>query len=127
MNTIQPLKTVQWLDLVKAKTGAISDAEIARRLGVKKQTVSAQRLGKHTQEPLQALRTARLLELCPILVIAAACWERAKEPEIKSEWALVYSRNGGGLFEAHTQTGQIALHGISTPTPCEFKKDSPIC
>ena len=85
MNTIEPLKTVQWLDLVKARTGALTDADLARKLGIKKQTISAQRLRKHTQEPLQALRTARLLELCPILVIAAACYERAKDEEIKSE------------------------------------------
>ena len=36
MNTIPPLKTVQWLDLVKTSTGAKTDAELARHLGVKK-------------------------------------------------------------------------------------------
>ncbi len=106
--------------------GAISDADLARKLGVKKQTVSAQRLGKHTQEPLQALRTARLLELCPIVVIAAACWERAKDEEVKSEWALVYHRNGGGLFEAHAQAGQIVINCDSPATPCQLKQDSTI-
>lgn len=127
MNPIEPLKTVQWLDLVKARTGALTDADLARKLGVKKQTISAQRLGKHTQEPLQALRTARLLELCPIVVIAAACWERAKDETVKLEWALVYHRNGGGLLIAHAKTGQINLNCISTTAPCQFEKNTPIC
>ncbi len=127
MNTIEPLKTVQWLDLVKARTGALTDADLARKLGIKKQTISAQRLGRHTQEPLQALRTARLLELCPILVIAAACHERAKDEEIKSEWACVYLRNGGNLLLiTNPQTGEVKLNGIGTATACEFKQKPPI-
>lgn len=67
MDTLTPPKTVQWLDMVKAKTGAKTDAELARTLGIKKQTISQQRKEKHSQEPLQALRTARILEICGIM------------------------------------------------------------
>lgn len=122
MTTPNPPKTVQWLDLVKAKTGAKTDAELARTLGIKKQTISQQRKEKHTQEPLQALRTARLLEICPIIVIAAACWERAKDEAIKSEWAILYWRNSGALVIPCTEPSDVKRDSIGTPIACQFEK-----
>lgn len=122
MDTLTPPKTVQWLDMVKAKTGAKTDAELARTLGIKKQTISQQRKEKHSQEPLQALRTARILEICPIIVIASACWERAKEPATKLEWATLYYRNSGALVIPCAETADIQPNRLSAPIACEFKK-----
>jgi DNA-binding XRE family transcriptional regulator len=122
MTTPTPLKTVQWLDLVKEKTGAKTDADLARTLGIKKQTISQQRKGKHSQEPLQALRTARIMEICPIIVIAAACWERAKDDAIKSEWATLYYRNSGSLVIPCAEPGDIEGDGIRAAVACELKQ-----
>lgn len=122
MTTPTPPKTVQWLEMVKDKTGAKTDADLARALGIKKQTISQQRKGKHTQEPLQALRTARIMEICPIIVIAAACWERAKDDAVKSEWATLYYRNSGSLVIPCAEPGDIQRDSIGTAIACQFEK-----
>lgn len=121
MDTLTPPKTVQWLDMVKAKIGTKTDAELARALGIKKQTISQQRKEKHTQEPLQALRTARILEICPIIVIAAACWERARDEAVKSEWAILYYRNSGALVIPCAEAPDVQSHRLSTPIACQLK------
>lgn len=90
-----PQTTIDWLDLVKTKIGARTDAQLADTLGIKPQTVSQQRKGKHKQQPLQALRTARVLGLSPMAVIAAACWESSTKESDKAEWAAVYRQTSG--------------------------------
>lgn len=97
-NLLIPLTTIEWIEQVRIKINAKSDIDIARALKIKKQTISQQLLKQHTQMPLQALRIARILEISPILVIACACWELARNEEDKFEWQVVFSRNSGGTF-----------------------------
>lgn len=95
MPTPAPPTTIDWLDLVKTKIGARTDSQLAGALCIKPQTVSQQRKGKHKQQPLQALRTARVLGLSPMAVIAAACCESSTKESDKIEWAAVYRQTSG--------------------------------
>lgn len=98
MKIIEPIKTIQWLNLVAEKTQSKSNNDLSKYLKISRQTVSQQKLGQHAQEPLQALRTAEILEIAPIIVIACSCWERTKDETAKAKWRELFLANCGGTF-----------------------------
>jgi transcriptional regulator with XRE-family HTH domain len=80
------MKTVQYLDAVKARFGLVSDYSVAKKLGFTQTAVSQYRHGRRFFDDDAALIVAQVLDLEPIVVIAAANAERAKTPEAKARW-----------------------------------------
>jgi len=80
------MNTVEYLRAVKARHGISSDYALAAKLGVTRSAVSKMQQGGVAFSDDVALTVAELLEIEPIVVIAAANAERAKTPEQKAKW-----------------------------------------
>lgn len=126
MENIKPLKTIEWLELVRIKTGAKNDSELAIFLEVKRQTISQQKKGQHAQEPLQAAKTAEILEIAPFLVIICSCWERTNNKKSKEKWEKLYLRESGAKFIQCSQTGDMFLDRRKSTKTSQLENQSTI-
>lgn len=86
------MKTVDYLDAVKRRLGLQSDYALAKALKIAQPTVSSYRAGRTCVDNDVALAIAEILEVNPLVVIAAANAERAKTPEAKARWAGVMEK-----------------------------------
>jgi len=87
--------TVEFLDALKAKTGAPSDYALAPILGVTRSAVSRYRNEKDYFSDEMALKVASILEIEPFIVLAAVHAERAKTEPEKAAWKSMFERLGG--------------------------------
>lgn len=78
--------TVQYLDALRAKLHIPNDAELARTLGVQRQTISRYRLLPVSMDDVIALRLAALLGIRPATVLLDMHAERQRDPKIKIVW-----------------------------------------
>jgi len=104
--------TKQFLNAVKAKTGAASDYALAKELDTSKQNISNY-LGK--DRPMSddiALKVASILEIDPYIVLAAVHAEHAKTEAEKSAWNTLFERLGGVAASVVIAT---TLFGHSAP------------
>lgn len=103
--------TVQYLDALKAKTGAGSDYALAPKLGVTRAAISNYRNGRSFFDDEMCLKVASLLEIKPFIVMADIHAERAKTEPEKSAWRAA--------SEAFAKLVTITGIGImlSAPTP----------
>jgi plasmid maintenance system antidote protein VapI len=97
------MNTVEYLRAVKARYGISSDYALAARLGVTRSAVSKMQQGAVAFSDDVALTVAELLDVEPILVIAAANAERAKTAEQKARWT--------GLMEKFSASFNTLLSG----------------
>lgn len=79
------MTSLEYLDAVKKRLGITSDYALAARLGVTRSAVSKFQKGAVFGDDV-ALTVAEILELNPLVVIAAANAERAKTDEQKARW-----------------------------------------
>ena len=94
------MRTVQYLDAVKAKLRLESDYAVAKRLGLTTSGVSNYRRGKSTFDHLVAIRVARILDLDPMTVIADVELERATQPELRDLWRRIAAKVAAGVLVA---------------------------
>lgn len=80
------MTTIEYLDAIKGRLGIASDYALAKRLGFPQATISGYRTGRRVFDDEAALTVAQVLNIEPILVIAAANAERAKTPEVRQRW-----------------------------------------
>jgi predicted transcriptional regulator len=78
--------TVQYLDAVRAKHHIGSDAELARTLGVQRQTICRYRLMPVSMDDEIAMRVAKLLDIRPATILLDMYAERQRNPAIKAVW-----------------------------------------
>jgi plasmid maintenance system antidote protein VapI len=86
------MKTVDFLDAVKQRLGIQSDYALAKALKIAQPTVSGYRAGRTCVDNDVALAIAEILDLNPMVVIAAANAERAKTPEQKARWSGIMEK-----------------------------------
>ena len=97
------MNTVDYLRAVKTRCGISSDYALAARLGVTRSAVSKMQKGEVAFSDDVALTVAELLEVNPLVVIAAANAERAKTDEQKARWT--------GLMEKFSASFNTLLSG----------------
>ncbi len=100
-----------YLDALKAKTGATSDYKLAQILGVTRAQISKYRNGYDAFSDEMCLKVAKILEVDPYLMLASSHAERAKNKDEKSAWTALFERLGG-------MAASIAL-GIMLNSPIE--------
>ena len=105
--------TIEFLDALKAKTGAASDYALAPKLGCTRAAISNYRNGRSYFDDETCLRAASILEIEPFIVLAAVHAERAKTEPEKAAWKSMFERLGG-------MAAAVVL-GISmqSPTPSQ--------
>lgn len=127
--------TIEFLDAIKAKHGIPSDYALAKRMGMRQQTVSKYRLGHEYLGDSAALKVAELLDIDAAYVVACVHRERAKKSDEKQVWETIIEKLGGlaasvvlGLAaitlpmpEAHAASVGAIQHDIH----CELYGDTP--
>ena len=102
--------TIEFLDALKAKTGAGSDYQLHKILGVTRSGISSYRCGRSYFDDEVCLKVASILEISPALVFAAVHAERAKSEPEKAVWKSIFEKLGG-------LAASIALAAIILPNP----------
>lgn len=109
MNT--PTKTIEFIDLLKARRGWTSDYRLAKELGWKQTTVSSYRIGRSALGGEHALRIAHELEMPEAYVLACVEAEREPAAEVAKVWrAIAESLSGiAGRAAAVILVGSMCL------------------
>lgn len=87
--------TNDFLDAVKAKTGAASDYRLAKNLEISTSRIANYRSGYSKLDDEIAMKVARILEIDAGIVLAAVHSERAKSDAEKAVWKSVFEKLGG--------------------------------
>ncbi len=104
--------TNEFLNAVKAKTGAASDYALAQKLMVTRSAISKYRNNKSNLDDETCLKVARILEIDAGIVLAAIHSERAKTEIERSAWNSLFERLGGVAASVMIAT---TLFGNSAP------------
>lgn len=104
------MKTIDYLDALRAKLGTSSDYSLQKPLCVGKQTISRYRQGFGYFDDAVAIRVAAILDISPEQVIADCHAEREKNEEVKKIWKSIAEK-----FAA--TAGCILLGGILLSAP----------
>ena len=106
--------SMEYLDEAKEKIGISSDNGISKELKITRSAISNYRSGNYIMDDFTAAKIAEILEIDPIIVIAAANAEREKG-ERKEYWEKLAKRLGGVAAAITFLTAlpvQIGNHGL---------------
>jgi transcriptional regulator with XRE-family HTH domain len=78
--------TVEYLDAIKAHRHLTHDSDLARLLGVQRQTISRYRLMPVSMDDDVAMKAANLLGIRPATILLDMYAERQRNPAIKAVW-----------------------------------------
>jgi hypothetical protein len=106
--------TISYLDDAKEKLGIKSDYGMAKWMSLSRNALSQYRLGKSIIDDYAAAKIASVLEIDPMVLIAAANAEREKDKERQEFWQNFYERLGGVAASII-----FCINFIVTPTPSE--------
>lgn len=107
------MRTVDYLDAVKAKHGLSSEAALERLLGVTHVTRLNYRQGRTAPDDRVALRIASLLETDPARVLADMAAERAQSDDARAVWEEISRR----LCVMSTRLGARARKQVGNGLP----------
>lgn len=106
--------TIEWLEAIKAKTGATSDYKLAQALGVSRQAISKFRNYGDIFSDETCFKVASILEIDPILVFASVHAQKSKNEIVKANWKVIFERLGGVAASV-----VFATAFLSSPTPAK--------
>lgn len=86
------MKSVKYIDQVRAKHGLKTDAEVAELLGISRGAVSHYSTGRRIMDEETCLAVALALELNPMEVMMAAGIDRAEKAGQQSLWSVFSQR-----------------------------------
>lgn len=86
------MKSVKFLEQVKAQYGLKNDRQLATHLNMTSGTISQYMSGKRIMDDEACLAVALQLDINPLQVIGAACIDRAEKTGQKSLWEVFMSR-----------------------------------
>lgn len=87
--------TLKLINALKAKTGAVSDYDLAKKMGITRAAISNYQTGKRIFDDETAIKVASMLEIDPSMVLASIHIERAKSDAEKFAWTALFERLGG--------------------------------
>lgn len=106
--------TIDYLNDVKAKTGAVSDYALAKEMGITRAAVSIYMSKKRTFSDETCLKVASILDVDPSEVLIAAHIERTKNETVKNTYQKIFERLGGVAASVLVATSLMA-----SPTPAK--------
>lgn len=92
------MKTKDYLEEAKRKTGLVSDYALGKRLGITKQAMSGYATGNRIMDDYTAAKVAELLGISELEVIAAANAEREKDSQKAEFWRRLATRGRAAGF-----------------------------
>lgn len=87
---MKPKQTTDYLNDMITAYQITSMEDLAKMIGISRQAIHYQLEKKRCMAPLQAVKTAKLLDLPVLMVIAATQAEQAKTPDAKAIWTEIY-------------------------------------
>ena len=87
--------TLDYLNAVKAKTGAVSDYALAKELGISRQAISKYRNLGESFSDKTAIKVAQILEIELSEVLISAQIESTKNDTVRSAYKSIFERLGG--------------------------------
>ena len=106
--------TVEWLEAIKANTGATSDYQLAKLLSVTRQQISRYRNYGDIFSDETCFKVASILDIDPILVFASVHAQKSKNEIVKANWKVIFERLGGVAASV-----VFATAFLSSPTPAK--------
>lgn len=91
------MKTVEYLDAVKARLDISSDYALAKALGVARESVNAFRSGRSAMGIETCMKVGEILNVDGHAVYAQGQIERAKKPEIRDFWQSISEKFSGSF------------------------------
>lgn len=76
--------TIDYLNAVKAKIGAVSDYDLAKKLNITRAGISSYRVGRTFFDDEMCLKVAQILEVPAFEVLLSIQAERTKSHEVKA-------------------------------------------
>lgn len=119
------MRTVEYLDALKARYALPSDYALAPLLGITRSRMSRYRGGKDFLGDSTAIRVAELLEMSPQKVLADMYAERTKDPAVRRVWQQIARASqaaGMAVF-----AGVLALGYGLDAGPALAAAVSPVC
>lgn len=116
------MKSVKYLDQVRAKHGLKTDGEVAELLGISRGAVSHYSTGRRIMDEETCLAVALALEVNPMEVIMAAGIDRAEKAGQQSLWSVFSQRMAA---TAATVAIASAVTLFLTPQNAEARTYSP--
>ncbi|RQQ65558.1 DUF3693 domain-containing protein [Burkholderia stagnalis] len=107
--------TIQYLDALKKRYDLPSDYAAAKVLGVTRAAVSRYRNGLSVFDEATAIRTADLLDLDPLEVIAACKAESATDARARRVWENAWGKATGAAVTAAVAVVMVGLAGAPSP------------
>jgi|SRR5438270_6431645 len=107
------MKTAEYCAAAKRKLKISSDYELAKRLGVSKQSISNYVNEHRVFDATTAAKIAEILKLDPLVVIADAEIERGTNDEL---WRRIAKRVAVVFFAAGAASGGFNSNGIASPS-----------
>lgn len=92
------MKTVDYLDAIKASKNLNSDNELAKLLGLTRSSVSGLRYGKSFMCDETAITVAELLHIDPAPILLQAHAERSRDEKIRAVWSKIAAAMSAGGF-----------------------------
>ena len=86
------MKSVKFLEQVKARYGLKNDRQLAAHLNMTSGTISQYMTGKRIMDDEACLAVAMALNINPMEIVGAACIDRAEKSGQKSLWEVFMSR-----------------------------------
>lgn len=108
------MKSVEYLERVKAKYGLKNDRQLAMHMKLAPGTISQYVLGKRVMDDEACLAVALQLELDPMEVLGAAFLDRAEKTGQKSLWEVFMNR---AAMTAGAALVATSVNFFLTPTP----------
>lgn len=116
------MKTVDFLDAIKARHNLTSDYAAAAKLGVTRQMVSAYRAGKTFGDDM-ALKTAELLDMPPGYVLACVHAERTADAATRKVWdSIARTMKAAGKATAGVAFAAMLAHQGDTRAALAIQK-----
>lgn len=105
--------TVEYLDALKIKLGAVSDYDLAKKLGCGQSRISNYRTKRSFFDDETCLRVASILEIPDFEVVLNVHAERAENPIVKASFRQVLKQIG------QVAAGVLFAAVLVNPTPSE--------
>lgn len=104
---------MEYVDELKEKLEIESDAELGKRIGGNRNTVSSWRNRGSQPEDFYCIVMAELLGIHPLEIIAAANIEREKDPQKIEWWEDFSKRHGYKVLSVSLIAGSLSLQNNS--------------
>lgn len=114
------MKTIDYLDALKASKNIKSDSDLASILGITRGSISSLRYGRTVICDETAVTVAEMLHIDPAPILLQAHAERTRDEKVRAVWSKLAAAISAGGFVVSSGQNNAPAEAISraaTPSP----------